>query len=275
MLHKVLEADRYPSLLRQMPDPPAKLSVSGDLPQGDNYIAIVGAQKPTSKSRGIASDFAKKLSRAGIYIVGDLASEISQVALEAAGEKAIGISRGRRVGSFGKKIVKRGGVVVSELVPGNKNPSQASYLQKRLIAGISYAILIIEASERSQALITARLGAEYGRYVFVVSGEAGDRRYTGSHSLIRDGAILVQSVDEILEDLGIKPIGNKKEGLIEISHKGALLIQVLRIEEQPASFDRILELTKLEPHEVEIALRSLASKSIVEQKEEKYSINKP
>jgi len=212
----------YPSLLRTAPNPPLALFVAGDITcLWQPAIAIVGSRAPTSSGRDNAAAFAAALAQAGLTIASGLASGI-----DAAAHRAVLENNGCTYALIGsgpditypahhqhlQAQVAENGAVVSEYPPGTKPRPGFFPARNRLIAALTLGTLVIEAAERSGALITARLAAEAGREVFAVPGSIHNPMARGCHRLIRDGATLVTQAQEVLE--GISALaGNLAHGL--------------------------------------------------------------
>lgn len=206
------ERPQYPHTLLEIFDPPSVLYVRGDLlPEDSLAIAIVGSRHATQYGLQLAERFAASLARAGFTIVSGLARGIDA----AAHRGAIGAG-GRTLAVLGSGLlqiyppehrdlaadVARGGAVISEL-PLRVKPLAGTFPQRnRIISGLSLGVLVIEASVQSGALITARHAGEQGRDVFAVPGRVDNRLSHGCHRLIRDGAKLVETPDDVLEELG-------------------------------------------------------------------------
>jgi len=201
----------YPPLLRELADPPLALFVSGDAGlMATPQIAIVGSRNPTSGGAATARDFAGTLARAGLAITSGLAvgidGEAHRGALEAGGATlAVTASGPDRIypavhRGLAGRIAERG-VVLTEYPPGSP-PRRAHFPRRnRLISGLALGVLVVEAGPRSGALITARLAAEQGREVFAVPGSIHNPLARGCHRLIRQGAKLVETVDDVLIEL--------------------------------------------------------------------------
>ena len=203
----------YPTLLKEIPDPPAFLYVHGEVailkhPQ----IAIVGSRKMTPQGANIARQFALALGNAGLAITSGLALGIDSCAhmgaLDANAPTIAVLGTGiegrypRSNTVLYEKIIAMGGVLVSEYPIGTP-PHGANFPRRnRIITGLSMATLVVEASERSGTLVSARLAAEQGRDVFAIPGNLNSPVSIGCHNLIREGATLVTTPAHILEDLG-------------------------------------------------------------------------
>lgn len=205
--------EEYPQLLREIPDPPALLHVKGDLaklklPQ----IAVVGSRKMTPIGGRIAQEFAHHLGAAGIAITSGLALGIDTCAhagaLQANATTIAVLGTGidgrypRSNEALYDQILTTGGLLVSEYPLGTP-PRPGNFPKRnRIITGLSMATLVVEASEKSGSLVSARLAAEQGRQVFAVPGNTRSAASMGCHQLIREGATLVTEPRQILEDIG-------------------------------------------------------------------------
>ena len=205
-------ADDYPRVLREIFDPPGILFVRGEiLPQDAISIAIVGSRHATHYGLTQAERLAGSLARAGITITSGLARGI-----DAAAHRGALAAGGRTIAVLGSGVlnmyppehadladeVARHGAVISEVPPRSPPIGGAFPQRNRLISGLSLGVLVVEASANSGALITARHAMEQGREVFAVPGRIDSRVSHGCHRLIRDGAKLVETADDVLEELG-------------------------------------------------------------------------
>ena len=202
----------YPPLLREIPDPPVMLYIVGPrrilaYPQ----LAIVGSRNPTPMGRENAQAFAKALARAGLAITSGLALGIDGAAHRGAlgaGGNTIAIAGTgldrvypARHRDLAHDIVRHG-ALVSEF-PLNTPPLPENFpIRNRIISGLSLGTLVVEAALPSGSLITARLAGEQGREVFAIPGSIHAPQSRGCHALIRQGAKLVESAQDILEELG-------------------------------------------------------------------------
>jgi DNA processing protein len=202
---------RYPALLRDIPSPPAALYADGDaeslwLPQ----LAIVGSRNPTAGGVENARAFAAELVASGLAITSGLAAGIdgtAHAAAMAAGGCTIavtGTGLDRVYPATNRQLaaaIRTQGVLVSEFPPGT-GPQRAHFPSRnRIISGLSLGVLVIEAGLNSGSLITARLAIEQGREVFALPGSIHNPMSKGCHRLIRDGAMLVESVADIVQEL--------------------------------------------------------------------------
>lgn len=200
----------YPDSLRQINDPPLVLYVKGSLPQTPYAVAIVGSREATPYGVRVAQYFAKALTHEDLPIISGGARGIDTAAHEAclkAGGKTIavlgcGIDVAYPAGNkpLFNAIVAAGGAVVTEYPPKTPPINKNFPARNRIIVGLSRAVLVAEAGVRSGAVITANIAADEGRDVYCVPGNIFDRTSIGCHDLIRNGAKLVDAVQDILED---------------------------------------------------------------------------
>ncbi len=202
----------FPRLLREIVDPPTILFLRGQLKPIDALsIAIVGTRNASQYGRHQSSRFARCLSRAGLTIVSGLARGIDgsahQAAIEAGGRTIAVLSSGvteifpPQHESLAETITSSG-AVLSEMPPTTKPKRGMFPRRNRLISGLCLGTVVVEAGQRSGALITARIAGEQGREVFAVPGMVSSPNARGCHQLIRDGAILVQDPEDVLDALG-------------------------------------------------------------------------
>lgn len=207
-----LGAPEFPVALTHHDDLPPLLYARGEVQERDALaIAIVGSRRSSLYGRMHAERFAFELAQAGFTIVSGLAQGIDAAAhegaLKAGGRTlaVLGSGLGRIYPPENRDLAERitpHGALLSEL-PVDTAPSAAHFPPRnRIIAGLALGVLVIEANRASGALITARLGGEMGKAVFALPGDIGRPQTRGTHRLIRDGATLVESVEDILEELG-------------------------------------------------------------------------
>ena len=203
---------QYPTILQHIDDPPAALFLRGAFTDQDALaVAIVGSRHASRYGLQQAERLARALSLEGMTIVSGLARAVDAAAHRgalAAGGRTIAVLASGVLQIYppehsrlAAEIVGQG-ALVSEAPPFRKPISGAFPQRNRLISGMSLGVLVIEAAERSGALITARHALEQGREVFALPGRVDSRMSRGCHQLLRDGAKLVESVDDVLEELG-------------------------------------------------------------------------
>ena len=211
----------YPAALLEMADPPLMLYLIGpaafDLTQLGNSIAMVGSRNPTPQGELNARDFARAFGELGIPVVSGLALGVDgaahQGALDGAGTQhperpatvaVVGTGLDRiypaRHHALAHRITAHG-LIVSEFPLGTPPLHQNFPKRNRIIAGLSRGTLVVEAALQSGSLITARLAVEQGREVFAIPGSIHSPQARGCHALIRQGAKLVESINDVLEEL--------------------------------------------------------------------------
>ena len=203
----------YPLALAAIDDASPVLTVIGDMHLlSKRSVAIVGARNASINGRKIATQIAADLCEAGLTVVSGLARGIDAAAHEAAIEgSTIAVVAGgvdviypKENTALYEQICGRG-VVVSEMPPGAEPRGPLFTRRNRIISGLSVGVVVIEAALRSGSLITARLAGEQGRDVYAVPGSPLDPRSRGTNRLIRQGATLIESAADIIEDLSTMP----------------------------------------------------------------------
>ena len=203
--------DDYPALLRDIPSAPAALFVAGDPTHlWSAQIAIVGSRNATASGLANARAFARAFAQSGNVVTSGLAEGIDgaahAAALDAGGTTIAVLGTGtdviypRQHADLAARI-RISGALVSEFPPGTIGKPEHFPRRNRIIAGLSLGTLVIEAGLKSGSLITARLAAEQGREVFALPGSIHSPLARGCHKLIRDGAMLIETADEVLGQL--------------------------------------------------------------------------
>jgi DNA processing protein len=198
----------FPALLEQIPDPPQQLYVRGKLPPSF-MVAVVGSRRATPYGLHLARRFGRELAERGVTVVSGLArgvdGEAHRGALEAggltiavlpAGLDAIYPPEHRELA----EAIAYQGALVTEMPEGTAPLPGRFPVRNRIVSGLSRGVLVVEAAQRSGALITARLALEQGREVFALPGNIDNPLTEGTHALIGDGAKLVSRVGDILEE---------------------------------------------------------------------------
>jgi DNA processing protein len=212
-----LNRDEWPTLLEEINDPPEKLHLWGELPhEGNKLLAVVGSRKYTSYGREACESIIMGLSGYPITIVSGLAIGMDTIAHRSAlnaGLQTIAIPGSglstkvlhpRSNHGLAQEIVDAGGGLISEYDDEMPAGVWAFPRRNRIMAGISHAVLVIEADKRSGTLITSRLATEYNRDVGAVPGPISSPTSDGPHMLIRLGAALIRDSQDVLELLGLK-----------------------------------------------------------------------
>jgi len=203
----------YPIALTTIPDPPAVLWTRGQTAAlNAPAVAIVGSRAASPYALEVAERLAHDLARAGLVVVSGLARGV-----DSAAHRGTLAAEGRTIAVLGSgadviyppehaplvREIESAGAVVSELAPGTPPLAWCFPLRNRIISGLSRAVVVIEANLKSGSLITARAALEQGRDVLAVPGNVLSGRNRGNHALLRDGAKIVESADDILEELGM------------------------------------------------------------------------
>ena len=282
----------YPSLLREIIDPPPGIYFLGELPDEKiPRLAMVGTRRATGAGKLLAKKIAEELTRVGISIVSGLAMGIDTAshegAVRAQGKTIAVLGNGldsiypRQNENLASRILELGGAIISEY-PAGTPAFPGQFLERnRIVSGMCLGTIIIEAPARSGVLATARLAAEQGREVFIFPGPHNHPNYYGSHKLMRDGARLVTSTNDILEDLGwnSKIALSKNENQMslrlgdrDIAPEEKIILEIIKRVGEPLSVDRIIELTKLEPRVINQAIAVLIINGLIKETEKGYTL---
>lgn len=266
--------DGYPPLLREIHDPPETLYVRGDasLLRHPLPISVVGTRRMTPYGAAAVRAIVGPAARSGACIVSGLALGIDAAAHAAAlenGGRTIAVLAGgvdapsvgpRTNAALAERIAVSGGALVSERSPGSHSSKMSFPRRNRIIAGIARGTAVIEAAARSGSLITAYLALEAGRDVFAVPGPITSAASEGSNGLLRRGAIVAASADDVLSYYGTgvpRPAGaDRRPGGPERKVLDAL-------EDGPLALDAIIATTGLGPRETLASLTLLALDGLV------------
>ncbi len=283
--------DDYPEKLKNIYDRPPFLYVRGSLMKDDINIAIVGSRRATTYGKYTTERISRELAQKGVTVVSGMARGI-----DSAAHRGALAARGRTIAVLGSGLdviyppenkilfaeIIENGAVISEFPMGTP-PIAANFPSRnRIISGMSYGVLVVEAGEKSGSLITARLALEQGREVFAVPGSVETPASRGTNRLIKEGAKLIENAEDILEE--IIPQLEKTKVLSETlsseneSKLPAKEIELTKIEKQVADFifdkkihvDDIIAQTNLSPADVLSTLMSLELKNLVTQHPGKY-----
>lgn len=217
--HRIITCldDEYPELLRRIADPPPFLYIAGQLDVRAVHIAVVGSRNPTEYGLSTTRSLCSELASAGITIVSGLARGIDTAAHEGAL-----MGQGRTIAVLGSGLacvypfqnralaerIAQKGAVISEF-PLNAEPEGHHFpARNRIISGLSYGTVVVEATTKSGSLITSRLAVEQNREVFAVPGSIHSFKSTGTHNLLKQGATLVMCARDIIDE--IAPITGKR-----------------------------------------------------------------
>jgi len=272
----------YPPLLREIPDPPPFFTYRGTLESTAPCISIVGSRNPTAYGIETASRMGHELAAAGFQVVSGMA-----MGIDTAAHKGALAAKGKTMAILGSGLkwiyprenlklfheICEKGAVISEFSPMAKPAPRNFPMRNRLIAGISTGTVVVEAAARSGSLITARLAADFSREVFAVPGNINSFRSRGTHALIRQGATLVESHRDIIEELyhmvHAEPISIKAKAPENPEEKKRLdtiqqtVINVLG--PYPLHIDIIVKKTDLDVGAISAVLLDLELKGMVKQ----------
>lgn len=282
--------EEYPACLREIANPPVVLYGSGDVAILKRpAVAVIGARKCSAYGRKVAHEFAANLARNGVNVVSGLAVGIDAAAHEAA-LSAGGVSTAvkgcgldvwypRHSMEFLQKM-QTNGLILSEFPPGTLPEARNFPIRNRVVSGLSLGVVVVEAGRKSGTIITASYAMEQGREVMAVPGSVHASGSAGVHWLIRQGAVLVENVEEVLfqvglsgrcrEDghavLGRQPVLHEAFSLPEIAIDGLTPEEKLvwdRLSSQPVHIDALAELCGLSVSDLSVILLQLELKDMV------------
>jgi DNA processing protein len=274
----------YPTKLRTIPDPPAVLYMTGRVDHRDDIaIAIVGARRGSHVGRMITEELSRELASAGFTIVSGLA-----MGVDAAAHRGALAAQGRTLAVLGcgidrtyppdhaslRRKIEEHGAVLSELPVGAPPHSHHFPRRNRIISGLSLGVVVTEAAMNSGSLITARLAADQGREVFAIPGTIRAETSRGPNGLIKEGAKLVESARDIIEELLPQLDDDYKDKLMRHNDPGpnprstfgndeALVYDALSYESQ--GIDAVIRKTGLSASQVTTALLGLELKNHIRQ----------
>jgi len=266
----------YPALLRQIYDPPLVLYVRGTLRPEDAYaIAMVGTRQSTLYGRQTAERLARQLAASGVTVVSGGARGIDSASHEGALQ-----SGGRTIAVLGTGLdivypaenvklyqrIAEQGAVITQFPFGRKGDKQSFPIRNRIVAGMTQGTVVVEANRASGALITANFAAEYGRTVYAVPGRVDSPRSAGCHDLIKDGAQLCESAEDVLAEFAHLQAIEPEEPEIPmptLSHPEQQVFHVLTHEEMQQ--DEIIRRSELPAAQVSVILLQLEMKKLVQQ----------
>lgn len=276
-IRKLLK-EEFPKALFEIPDPPKELYIIGELPKEDLiYLCVVGSRKYTSYGKEICEKIIGGLKGYPIAIISGFAMGIDTIAHKKAMETGLktivfpgsGLSDEAMYPKSNvqliREVLKHDGCLLSEFEPDFKATQWSFPMRNRIMAGVSKAVLIIEAEERSGTLITARLATEYNRDVLVVPGSVFSSSSKGTNRLIRQGATPVTSAQEVLEALGFeqKTDEDKQASLfMDLSKQEQSVINLLR---EPTPRDDLIRAMKMQTSNANSLLSVMEIKGIIKE----------
>lgn len=278
-------SDSYPALLRELPDPPPYLYYYGTLEPQELCVAIVGSRRSSNYGRMVTERISAELAEHGVTVVSGLARGIDTAAHRGALDGG-----GRTIGVLGSGIdqlyppenrelavrMAETGAVITEFPFGMEPLAENFPRRNRIVSGLAKGVLVVEASENSGSLITARLALEQGRDVFAIPGNINSAVSRGSNLLIREGAKLVMGVEDILEELPLRRLssGRGESPAPQLSTAEETVWRIAA--ESPAHIDEITSKSSLTVGEVSAILLRLELKGLVTQLPGKiFSVTRP
>ncbi|WP_299981182.1 DNA-processing protein DprA [Desulfobacula sp.] len=279
----------YPVLLKQIPDPPPFLTYLGKLDNSAPCISIIGSRKATSYGLSTSENLSYNLAQRGFQIVSGLARGIDAMAHKGAlkaNKKTIAVLGSglnkiypRENESLFQAIAKKG-IIFSEFKV-NTDPFPSNFpIRNRIIAGLSCGSIVVEAAQRSGSLITARLAAEYNREVFAVPGNIRSKKSAGTHSLLKQGAKLVENEMDIIDELhqfvhtkkkACRPEPLQKEKSTHYTNDKLNRHKLIDlIEPYPVHIDVLIEKSKMNSSQITSQLLDLELEGIVTRHQGNY-----
>lgn len=273
-----LKPEQFPKPLLEIPQPPKILYIRGSLPSPELiYLAVVGSRKYTSYGKEICEKLIRGLKGYPIVIVSGLAMGIDSIAHRTALEVGLitisfpgsgldnNVIHPRQNVRLAQEIVDKGGCLISEMNPEWKATLYSFPQRNRLMAGISKAVLIIEAEEKSGTLITARMALDYNRDVLAVPGSALSQNSNGTNRLIKQGATPITTSEDILEALGFKIEKEKQtdtEKYADCSKEEMIIINLLR---EGMERDDLIRESKMDVAKANALLSIMEIKDLIKQ----------
>lgn len=267
----------YPENLKTIYDPPPFFFLQGELKKEDKKaLAIVGTRRASHYGKSVAEKLASELVQRGVSIVSGLARGIDSI-----GHFSALKEKGRTIAVFGSGLdviyprehtrlaqrIIENGALISEFLLGTSPLAENFPKRNRLISGLSLGVIIIEAPKKSGALLTAHCALDQGREVFAVPGNIGSKRSEGTNALIKKGAALVTSIDDILNELkGVLTFPSEREMSklkVELTEEEKKVFNLLSLE--PNHIDKIAKQSNVEIPQVLSVLLSLELKGLVKQ----------
>ncbi len=264
----------FPQRLLEIPGPPKGLYLRGTLPShGNTFLAVVGSRNASAYGKEVCTSLIKGLAGFPIVIVSGLAIGIDTIAHKAALDAGLttiafpGSGLDERVlypaqnRAFAETIVTRGGALISEYAPHEKSQQWMFPRRNRIMAGFAHAVLVIEASERSGTLITARLATEYNREVLAVPGSIFSANSYGPHLLIRNGATPIRDSADILDVFGMK----KEEAKTDVALLSAPEQKILALVATPLSRNDLIHALDMPISQAQSLLMMMELKGLIKE----------
>ena len=267
------DQDNYPRLLQSIKHPPPVLYIKGSFTDEDYCsVAVVGTRRKTSYGKQVAIELSRFLASNGITVVSGMARGIDTIAHQSALDAG-----GRTIAVFGSGLdviyppenrdlsekIRNHGVLVSEFYPGTQPEAVNFPPRNRIISGLSKAVVVVEADEKSGALITAKFAVEQSRDVFAVPGSIYAPRSRGTNRLISDGAVPLLNFNELLLALNMEQFAEFRyvQNVLPKNDLELLLLNTIR--DEPLHIDDIKSITGLSTDKVSASLIMMELKGFV------------
>src|SRR3989344_8773719 len=281
ILQIALKDANFPAILREIPHPPKTLNIWGKIPKTEHYLSIVGTRKNSAYGEEILRKIIAGLATHNFTIISGLATGIDTIAHRSSLENNIptigvlgcGLSYDvffpKQNWKLAEEIVKRNGAIISEY-ENNMKAAYWSFPQRnRIISGLSKATLIVEAGEKSGSLITARFALDQNREVMAVPGTVYSTNSKGTNKLIKQGAHLIESAEDVLEIYGIN-FERKNTEKIELSPQEQKIFESIA---EPSDIDTIIRTCRMPSYEVQAVISFLELRGIIKRVGSEYIKN--
>ncbi len=271
---KILPKEKWPRLLKEINDPPEKLYIRGTLPPDDyKWLCVIGSRKFTPYGRDACETILEGLRGQKVVIVSGLALGIDSlshrkaleislntVAVPGSGlnDKVLYPSSHR---NLAHKIIEAGGCLLSEFEPDFEATLYSFPQRNRIMAGLCSAVLVIEAGAKSGTSITARLATEYNRDVLAVPGSIFSENSSGTNMLIKTGAYVIRSAEDLREALGLEE-PSREDKFRDCSEEEKMIAELLNT---PLPKDELIRLSKLSVIEAQILLSAMEIKGMIKE----------
>jgi len=274
--------DAYPENLKNIYDPPIVLYIKGDVSREDKIaVSVVGSRRASLYGVDICYEISRKLAALGVTVVSGLARGIDSAAhrgaLKSGGRTLAVLGNGLSL-VYPRENIKLAeeiaslGALISEF-PMEMPPMRQNFpIRNRIISGLSLGVVVVEAAQTSGALITANCALEQGREVFAVPGKAGTMTARGTHALIKEGARLAESADDIIEELNLSPLGLDSKNKTDVKEgvKAAVLSDPQRrvykiLSDEPLHIDEVVDRSTFSAAEVTKLLLELEIRRLVKE----------
>ena len=255
-----IEDKNYPESLKNIKNPPKVLYYRGSfIKEEEKLFAIVGTRIPSDYGKEVTLKISSELAESSITIISGMAPGIDTIAHKAVVEKGMRTIAVLGTGldeesiypkdniGLSREIIENGGCLISELPPGTRGSKFTFPKRNRIVSGLSSGVLVVEAKEKSGSLITAKYAKEQEKNLFAIPGSIFSSNSKGTNSLIKEGAKIVTSTNDILETLDISDVELKGNLLIEDADEKLIINQ---LKEESLDINKIIEKTGLSPSAV-------------------------